>query len=76
VSRKRAETLGYTLKATFNVKPNDAPKLASIFWEVDYDDWKWDWKKFAFIHHGAEPKRRIVDVKFERGQLGSHDKTL
>jgi LacI family transcriptional regulator len=74
-AQKRAETLGYTLEATFNVKPSDAPKLArifrargihgvwaSIFWEVDYDDWKWDWKKFAFIHHGAEPKRRIVDV--------------
>lgn len=74
-AQKRAEELGYTLETNFNVKPGDARKLArifrargihgvwaSIFWKVDYDDWKWDWKKFAFVHHGAEPKRRIVDV--------------
>jgi len=74
-AQKRAEALGYALEATFNVKPGDAPNLArifrargihgvwaSMFWEVDYDEWKWDWKMFAFIHHGAEPKRRIVDV--------------
>jgi LacI family transcriptional regulator len=74
-AEKRAAALGYKLDTFFQVKPEDAPSLArifrarsihgvwaSIFWEVDYDDWKWDWKKFAFIHHGAEPKRRIVDV--------------
>ena len=71
----RASRLGYKLEATFNIKPSDAPQIgkqcrargihglwASIFFEVDYDEWKWDWRKFAFIHHGAEPKRRIVDV--------------
>lgn len=74
-AEKRAAALGYKLDTFFQVKPEDAPSLASIFrarsihgvwssifWEVNYDDWKWDWKKFAFIHHGAEPKRRIVDV--------------
>jgi LacI family transcriptional regulator len=33
-----------------------------MFWHVDYDQWQWDWRKFAFIHHGAEPRRRMVDV--------------
>jgi LacI family transcriptional regulator len=74
-AEKRATALGYKLDTFFQVKPEAAPSLASIFrarsihgvwssifWEVDYDEWKWDWKKFAFIHHGAEPKRRIVDV--------------
>jgi hypothetical protein len=35
---------------------------ALMLWHMDYDQWMWDWKKFAFIHHGAEPRRRIVDV--------------
>jgi len=74
-AEKRAAALGYKLDTFFEVKPSDAPKLsrifrargihgvwASIFWEVDYNDWTWDWKKFAFVHHGAEPKLRIVDV--------------
>jgi DNA-binding LacI/PurR family transcriptional regulator len=74
-AEKRAAALGYKLDSFFQVKPADAPSLArifharsihgvwaSIFWQVDYDEWKWDWRKFAFIHHGAEPKRRIVDV--------------
>lgn len=74
-AEKRAAALGYKLDTFFQVKPEAAPSLASIFrarsihgvwasifWEVDYDEWKWDWKRFAFIHHGAEPKRRIVDV--------------
>jgi LacI family transcriptional regulator len=72
---ERADSLGYKLDAFFKVAPEDAPKLgrtfrargidgvwASIFWQVDYDEWKWDWRKFAFIHHGAEPRRRIVEV--------------
>lgn len=74
-AEKRAAVLGYKLDTFFQVKAQDAPALASVFrarsihgvwasmlWEVDYDDWKWDWKKFAFIHHGAEPRRRFVDV--------------
>lgn len=74
-AQNRAEASGYKLEALFNTKPCEAPKLARIFrargihgvwasmlWEVNYDEWKWDWRKFAFIHHGAEPKRRIVDV--------------
>lgn len=71
----RAAELGYKLDVFSGVGSKDAPRLSrifrarniqgvwcSMFWEVDYDAWKWDWKKFAFIHHGAEPKRRIVDV--------------
>lgn len=74
-AEKRAAELGYKLEITFKASPADAPSLArifrargihgvwaSMFWSVDYDEWKWDWRKFAFIHHGAEPKRRIVDV--------------
>jgi DNA-binding LacI/PurR family transcriptional regulator len=70
-----AEAMGYRLDPFFKVTPAEAPKLArtfkargivgvwaSIFWQVDYREWKWDWQQFAFIHHGAEPKRRIVNV--------------
>lgn len=72
---EQAERLGYKLDVFFRATPADAPRLArtlnargingvwaSMFWQVDYDEWKWDWQKFAFIHHGAEPRRRIVNV--------------
>lgn len=36
---------------------------ASMYWEADYADWKWDWNRFAFIHTGAEPRRRMVDAE-------------
>ena len=71
----RAEELGYRLDVFPGISHADAPKLgrifhsrgikgvwASIFWEVDYSQWNWDWRRFAFIHYGAEPKRRITDV--------------
>lgn len=74
-AEKRASSLGYKLDFFPKVNPGDAPELgrifrarsihgdwASTFWEADYEQWKWDWRKFAFVHHGAEPKRRIVDV--------------
>jgi DNA-binding LacI/PurR family transcriptional regulator len=35
---------------------------AFVLGEVDYDQWNWDWNRFAFIHSGHEPRRRIVDV--------------
>lgn len=74
-AEKCAAALGYKLDTFFHAKPEDAADLARIFrargihgvwasqfWEVDYEQWNWDWRKFAFIHHGAEPKQRIVDV--------------
>ncbi len=72
---ERAAQLGYKLEHFYKSGPEDSTRLgriftargihgvwASIFWEVDYAEWKWDWRKFAFIHHGAEPKARITDV--------------
>jgi LacI family transcriptional regulator len=74
-ARERAKELGYGLEPFFPVTPEDAPRLArtfhaqgirevwaSIFWEVDYAQWNWDWNQFRFVHHGAEPASRIVDV--------------
>jgi LacI family transcriptional regulator len=71
----RAEELGYRLDVFPGISHADAPKLgrifysrgikgvwASLFWKVDYSLWNWDWRRFAFIHHGAEPKQRITDV--------------
>ena len=70
-----AESLGYRLDCFHGTGPAQAPALArtfkargisgvwgSMFWHVDYRDWMWDWRRFAFIHHGAEPRKRIVHV--------------
>jgi DNA-binding LacI/PurR family transcriptional regulator len=74
-ARQHAAELGYHLETLFNITAADATRLgrmfhtrgihgvwASMYWNVDYDEWKWDWSRFAFIHTGAEPRRRIVDV--------------
>ncbi len=74
-AERRAEEMGYRIKAFFGVTPGDVPRLeralrsqgirgawAFMLSEVDYDDWAWDWSRFAFVHSGHEPRRRIVDV--------------
>lgn len=74
-AQRRGRELGYSVEPFFAVGPADAQRLARIFrtrgitgvWsllfgDVDYDQWAWDWDRFAFVHTGSEPRRRTVDV--------------
>lgn len=74
-ARRRAHELGYKLEPFFSAAPSDASRFVRIFsargisgvWsfmlgDVDYDLWKWDWNRFAFVHTGSEPRTRTIDV--------------
>lgn len=74
-AEERAGQLGYKLDPFAKVGPADAPRLGRLFtardiqgvwalmlWDVDYSAWGWDWRRFAFIHTGAEPTSRFVET--------------